>query len=143
MKFKELPFFRHVKWNPDKAELRRFALAMIVGFTVRGALAALRHFGITRTAMILWALGLVLALASLIPGLGRIAYLAIYVPSSFVGFFVSKIVLTVIFFGVFVPIGLLLKLLGKDLLRLRPKPPRAAWGSVTTVKDPNRYYRQF
>ena len=143
MRFKELPFFRHLNWNPDKHELRRFAVAMIVGFGVLGTLTALRYFGVTRGALILWGLGLALAVAALIPGIGRAAYLAIYVPSSFIGFFVSKIVLFVIFFLVFVPIGALLKLLGKDLLRLKPTPPRAAWGAVNWVKDPNRYYRQF
>lgn len=91
----------------------------------------------------MWGLGFGLAVAALIPGLGRAAYLAVYLPTNFIGYFVSKVLLFFIFFLVFVPIGALLKLLGKDLLRLKPKAPRAVWGPVKSVRDPNRYYRQF
>jgi hypothetical protein len=143
MSFTKLPFFRHVKWNPDRKELRSFAIAMLVGFAVLGSLATWRNHHITRGAMVMWGLGLGLAVAAMIPGLGRAAYLAVYLPSNFIGYFVSKVVLFFIFFLVFVPIGALLKLLGKDLLRLKPKPPRAVWGPVSSAKDPNRFYRQF
>ena len=143
MKFSELPFFRHVKWFPDRIELRRFAIAMLVGFTLLGALAVWRNHGFTRASMVMFALGVVLAVAAMIPGLSRFAYLAVYIPSSFIGFFVSKVILFVVFFLVFVPIGALLKLLGKDLLRLRPEKPRAVWTSMNSIRDANRYYRQF
>jgi hypothetical protein len=143
MKLKNLPYFRRVKWNPDKAELRRFAIAMLVGFAVLGALGIWRRHGITQATIVLWGIGVGLALASLIPGLNRIAYLAVYLPSSFIGHFVSKIVLFLVFFLVFFPVGALLRLLGKDLLRLRPGKPRAIWTSMNSVRDSRRYYRQF
>ena len=143
MKFSELPFFRHVKWFPDRSELRRFAIAMLVGFTVLGLLAVWRNHSLTRSSIVLFGLGVGLAVAALIPGLGRLAYLAVYVPSSFVGYFVSRLILFVVFFLVFVPIGALLKLMGKDLLRLKPEKPRAIWTSMNSTRDSNRYYRQF
>ncbi|HZE73304.1 MAG TPA: hypothetical protein VE135_27665 [Pyrinomonadaceae bacterium] len=143
MKFSELPFFRHVKWFPDRSELRQFAIAMLVGFAVLGALAVWRNHGFTRASIVLFGLGVVLAVAAMIPGLGRVAYLAVYVPSSFVGYFVSKVILFIVFFLVFVPIGALLKVLGKDLLRLRPEKPRAVWTSLNSTRDADRYYRQF
>jgi len=58
-------------------------------------------------------LGVVLAVAAMIPGLGRVAYLAVYVPSILSGYFVSKVILFIVFFLVFVPIGALLKCSGK------------------------------
>jgi hypothetical protein len=143
MNLTKLPYFRHVKWRPDSGELLRFAMAMLVGFTVLGLLTAWRHHSVTRGAMGLWGLGVGLAVAAMIPGLGRAAYLCVYVPSSFIGYFVSKVVLFFIFFLVFVPIGALLRLMGKDLLRFRPKAPRAVWAPLDSVKDSNRYYRQF
>ncbi len=143
MLFKDLPYFRRVKWHPDKEELRSFALAMLVGFALLGGLSVWRHYGVTRGAVGLWGIGIGLALAASIPGLGRLAYLAVYLPSSFIGHFVSKIVLFFVFSLVFVPIGVLLKLLGKDLLRLRPVKPRAVWTSMKSVKGSTRYYRQF
>ena len=81
-----------------------------------------------------WGIGLGLAVAALIPGLNRVAYLAVYLPASFVGHYVSKIVLFLVFFLVFAPIGILLRVLGKDLLRLRPAKPRAVWTSVKSVQ---------
>ena len=143
MKFTELSFFHHVRWNPDRNDLRAFAMAMLTGFGVLGSLAALRHSGLTRGTLVLWTIGVVLAVCTMIPGLGRIAYLAVYVPSSFVGYFVSRIILFFVFFLVFVPIGAFLKMLGKDLLRLHPKSPRAVWQTINTTRDSNRYYRQF
>jgi hypothetical protein len=143
MSFSELPFFRHVKWFPDRSELRRFAIAMLVGFAILGLLSTWRHHGIARPAIVLWAVGVVLAVCAMIPGLGRWAYLAVYVPSSFVGYFVSKVILFFVFFLVFVPIGALLKVMGKDLLRMRPTSPRAVWTTMNSTRDSNRYYRQF
>jgi hypothetical protein len=143
MSLKDLTYFKRVKWQPDASELRKFSIAMLVGFAVLGALSALRHHGVQWGSISLWSLGAVLAIAAWIPGLGRIAYLAVYVPSSFIGHFVSKIVLFFVFFLVFVPIGVLLRLLGKDLLRLRPATPRASWTPMNSLKSSNRYYRQF
>jgi len=116
---------------------------MFVGFTVLGLLSIWRHHGLTKVAIVLWALGIILAVCAMIPGLGRWAYLAVYVPSSFIGYFVSKVILFFVFFVVFVPIAALLKLLGKDLLRLRPPSPRAEWTPMNSTRDSNRYYRQF
>ena len=143
MSLKELTYFKRVKWNPDKDELRKFSVAMLVGFAALGAISALRHHGIQWGALTLWSVGLILAIAAWIPGLNRLAYLAVYVPSSFIGHFVSKIVLFFVFFLVFAPLGVLLRLLGKDLLRLRPATPRATWTRMNSLKSSNRYYRQF
>src|SRR3954470_17367544 len=106
MSLKDLPYFKRVKWLPDAAELRSFSIAMLVGFAVLGGLSALRHHGVQWGSLTLWSLGIVLAVAAWVPGLGRLAYLAIYVPSSFIGHFVSKVVLFFVFFLVFVPIGM-------------------------------------
>jgi len=116
---------------------------MLVGFAVLGGLSVWKHHGVTRGAEELWGLGFGLALAASIPHLDRLAYLAVYLPASFIGHFVSKIVLFLVFFLVFVPIGVLLRLFGKDLLRLRPVKPRAVWISMKSVKGSARYYRQF
>jgi len=143
MKIKNLPQFKRVKWHPDKSELRSFALAMLVGFTVLAGLSIWRHHGIASVTVVLMAVGLGLALAAAVPGLNRLAYLAVYLPTSFIGHYISKVVLFFVFFLVFVPIGLLLRLLGKDILRLRTAKPRAVWAIVPPAKGASRYYRQF
>ena len=137
---KVLPFFRHVKWNPDARELRRFAVAMLIGFAVLGLLAAWRAGGINNVAIVLWSTGVVLAVAAFVPKLGRVAYLSVYLPTSIIGFVVSTVILTLMFFLVITPLGILLRLLGKDLLQ---QQRQKRWTPVTRVKTEDSYYRQF
>lgn len=140
MKVRSLPFFRHVKWHPDARELRRFAVAMLIGFTVLGSLAVWRAGGITTGAIVLWSLGAFLAVAALIPKLGRAAYLAVYLPTSIIGYVVSNVILTLMFFFVITPLGIILRLLGKDFLQ---QQRQKQWRPVRGVKSEDSYYRQF
>jgi len=116
---------------------------MLVGFTVLASLSVWRNHKVNTTSMVLLGIGVVLALSAMIPGLNKFAYLAVYVPSSIIGYVVSSVVLFFVFVFLFVPLGVILKLLGKDLLRLRPTAPRAVWTPIDSTKDLNRYYRQF
>lgn len=143
MKVSALPFFQHVNWRPDARELRRFALAMLVGFSLLGLLAAWRGGGVTTTSMVLWGIGLFLAAAALVPGLGRVAYLAVYLPTSIIGFVVSNVILTAIFFLVITPLGIILRLMGKDFLQQRQQKQTTQWLPIKGAKSEDSYYRQF
>lgn len=139
---KEFPAFQHVNWRPDRLELRRFAIAMLVGFAILGAVSSWRSQGVGPVAVSLWSAGVVLALASQVPGLGRIAYLMVYLPSSLIGFVISQVLLTLIFFGIFTPLGFILRLTGKDPLYLRPGK-RLRWFPHPERSGRRGYYRQF
>jgi hypothetical protein len=143
MKFTRLPFFQHLNWRPDRAELRRFAAAMLIGFAVLGMLAAWRAGGLGASAWTLWLVGLALAAGAVVPGLGRFVYLLVYLPTSVIGYVVSHIVLTLIFFLVFTPLGLLLRLLGYDLLQLRARRGQSNWQRRGAAKQTDSYYHQF
>lgn len=138
-----LPFFQHVKWRPDARELRRFAVAMLIGFFVLGALAAWRAKGIGTGSMALWGIGVFLASAAFVPRLVRIAYLAVYLPTSIIGYVVSHVMLTLMFFFVITPLAIILRLLGKDVLQQRREKNKPAWMPVKRVKNEESYYRQF
>jgi len=140
VKVTALPFFQHVKWSPDAKELRRFAVAMVIGFGLLGFLSVWRANGISNLPIVLWGLGLFLAISALIPGLGRPAYLAVYLPSSIIGYFVSQILLALIFFFVITPLAIILRLTGKDILQQRR---RDGWMRVRNTKTDDSYYRQF
>ena len=143
MKIKTLPFFKHVNWRPDARELRRFAVAMLIGFTILGLLSVWRAWGISTASIIFWSAGAVLAIAALIPGLGRIAYLAVYLPTSIIGYVVSNVILALMFFLVITPLGILLKLMGKDVLQQRKQKNSTQWTPIKGVKTEDSYYRQF
>lgn len=141
--FKQLPCFSHVDWTPSRKVLREFAIAMGVGFLLIGVVVAWRHQHLGTATFLLWSIGLGLAVGSQVPGLGRMVYLAVHVPTSILGFFISRIILVVLFFGVFTPIALLLRLTGKDLLRLRRPNGASHWGTRGGPPSPDSYYRQF
>jgi hypothetical protein len=144
LNLKILPFFQHVKWRPDARELRRFAIAMLIGFTILGLLTAWRGKSIGTASIVLWSVGVVLAVAAFIPRLGRIAYLAVYLPTSIIGYVVSNVLLALMFLLVITPLGLILKLMGKDLLQQQRRPKdRTGWLAVKTTKTDDSYYRQF
>ena len=143
MKVATLPFFQHVKWRPDARELRRFAIAMLIGFFVLGALSAWRAKGIGTGSVVLWSIGASLAVAAFVPKLGRIAYLAVYLPTSIIGYVVSNVMLTVMFFLVITPLGIIMKLMGKDVLQQRRPGRTTQWTPVKETKNEESYYRQF
>ena len=140
MNLAALPFFQHVKWRPDARELRRFAIAMLIGFSLLGLLSAWRAKGITTSAIVLWSVGVFLATAAFVPRLGRVAYLGVYLPASIIGYVVSHVILTLMFFFVITPIGVVLRLMGKDLLQRKEK---TGWIPVKEVRSKDSYYRQF
>ena len=143
MRLHKLRCFQHVNWKPDSGELRRFAIAMLVGFSLIGLLLGLRAHDIPGT-IAPWALvGAVLAVLAMIPASGRFAYLAVYLPTSAIGFVISHVLLTVVYFLVFTPIGLLLRLLGRDLLGVRRPLNGSTWKARGGKKDSRSYYRQY
>lgn len=144
MQLTQLPCFQHLNWRPDRAELRRFAVAMFVGFGVLGLLAALRAWNVTQASVVLWTLGVALAAGARLPGLGRGVYLLIYVPASLVGYVVSHLVLTLMFFLVFAPLGLVLRALGYDLLQQRRTRGATNWRTTHRSRPTTEsYYHQF
>ena len=143
MKIRQLRCFQRVNWSPDARELRRFAVAMLVGLVVIGLARAVRHHGLGTGTFVLWGIGVALALGALLPGLGRATYLMVYVPTSLIGFVLSHAILTCIFYLVFVPLGMTLRLLGKDPLGLRLVRGRSMWTRREGGVVSSRYYRQF
>lgn len=135
--------FRHVKFQPDSSELRRFAAAMLIGFSVLGLFAIWHAKGLSTRALVLFAVGLTLAVCAFIPKLNRVAYLIVYIPTSLIGYVISHIIMVAMFFLVFVPLGGILRLIGKDLLRLKPRGPRALWLPLDRDRGVDSYYRQF
>ena len=143
MSIKNLPCFAHVNWTPDARELRKFALSMLVGFGIIGAIVAFRHGAIVSSTTALWALGAGLAAGAMIPGVGRYVFLAVYLATGVLGFVISRVLMTVMFYALFTPIALILRLTGKDLLHLRRNPGSTEWIAHGVAADRRRYYRQF
>ena len=116
---------------------------MLIGFSLLGLFAAWRAKGIGNGSIILWGIGVSLAIAAFVPKLNRVAYLGVYLPTSMMGYVVSNVILTLMFFLVITPLGILLRVMGKDLLQQRRPKQKVGWTPVKAVKTEDSYYRQF
>lgn len=143
MDITRLPCFHHVNWQPDRHARRGFALAMLVGFFVLGLLVAWRADRWGTAAFVLWGFGVALAVGAMLPAVGRLVYLGVTLPTSLIGYVISHLLLALIYFLVFTPLGWTLRRIGHDPLRLRPRGRRPVWIARVGERDSGDYYRQF
>lgn len=140
-RLQKLGCFHHVKWDPTARDLRQFAMAMLIGFGILGALATFKAGSVATGTIVLWSAGAVLALAGLTPGLGRLAYLAVYLFSGVAGWIVSHVLLVVLYYLVFTPLGLIMRFTGADPLRMRVSG--SMWREARAAGAAANYHRQF
>ena len=61
-----------------------------------------------------------------------------------IGWTVSQVMLAMMFFGLFTPIGLVFRLIGRDPLhRARPSGRESYWDPKPAPADLRRYFKQF
>ena len=142
MRMQNLSCFEQVNWHPDRRELRRFGAAMLVGFALLGIIQAFRTGTLGPSSVALWGAGAMLAGISMIRHAGQIAYLAVYLPASVVGFVVGRFVLLLLFVLLFIPIGLLLRR-RNDVLSRKWHKDLKLWRDCGPSPEAARYYRQF
>ena len=102
--------------NPSAKQLRSFSVATVTGFLLI-ALIAWRKDALAVAAVVLF-LSILIVLAQFYRPLLRQLYRWWMGVSSILGWLSSRIILTLIFYLVFTPVALLLKLIGKALLDL-------------------------
>ena len=130
-------------FNPTPRTLRQFGGIWIVFF---GAMAAWQSFHHGRHGI-----GLVLAvLAVTIGPLGIVAprlirpvfigWMTLVYP---VGWVISRVVLGILFYGLFTPVALVFRAIGRDELRLKSQHGDTYWTTKPNATDRTQYLRQF
>ncbi len=143
-----------VNWNPDRRSLRWFGLICLFAFGLLGTWVHFRHsilfWDLSPAAARLVARGLwvLSAVGGTAAALAPRALLPLYTGLTLIsfpiGYVVSHVVLALFFYGVFLPIGLSLRLLGKDPLTRKFEPDAESYWSVRRpVESVRRYYHQF
>jgi hypothetical protein len=133
-----------IQLNPPAKTLRQFAGLWLACF---GGLALWE--GLIRRHASASAVFLTLALAigplGLVwPKVLRPIYASWMVLTFPIGWLISQLTLALIFYGLFTPIGLLFRLMGRDPLHLaRPEGVETYWSSKVTHADLRRYFKQF
>lgn len=133
-----------INWNPTPSELRKFGVTVLLGFALLGLLFQFR-LNNTVAGIALYAVAAVLggpALSGTV--LGKPGYV-IWMGIAFVmGSVMSRILLSIIYFGVVTPIGILRRAQGADRLTLNRPKATSYWTDVEPVpEDPDSYERQF
>ena len=130
--------------NPARRELLVFGVLLAMFVALVGALLRFR-FGAPSAASAVWIGGGVLvALFAAVAPLRRPIYLGWVYAAFPIGWVVSHVLLAAIYYGVFTPIGWLLRLAGKDPMARRfDRSARSYWVEHDPHKDPRRYMRQF
>ena len=133
-----------IHWHPAPGELRRWAVAMLVGTALGGAVL---HFFLHQplAARVLWTYGTL----SFATGLtGTMAARPFYL--LWMGFVwtvattVGTLALAAVFYLVVTPIGLAARLLGRDRLGLRrPLPTVSSFWEKTPPRREDRFDRPF
>ncbi len=130
--------------NPSPRELKWFGLLFALFFGLVGAIVLWRS-GSRTAAVILWSIGSVAAiLFYVIRPWQRFMYLGWMYAAFPIGWIVTHVILALIYYLVFTPIGLAMRLLGKDPMNRNLEPEtKSYWIEHRSDEDPARYFRQF
>ncbi|MEK6235643.1 MAG: hypothetical protein N2C14_13120 [Planctomycetales bacterium] len=129
-----------IQWNPTRRQLRQFGMICLV------ALPAAGWFwggGLLVVGMLACA-GFVAAVAGfLAPSLLKPVFVTLMLLAAPLGMVIAELAMLLIYFGVFLPIGLVFRLARRDGLdRTMDKKATTYWRSKKQPGGPASYYRQ-
>jgi hypothetical protein len=131
--------------DPTPRQVRQFAMLLLPGFCALLAGLALYRFDTWPVAIALAAGGAAsLTLGLLRPRWMRLVFLGWMWAAFPIGWAVSHALMAVMYFGVITPIGLAMRLAGRDpLARSFDRKAETYWTARTQAGDTSRYFRQF
>jgi hypothetical protein len=130
--------------NPTDRQLRQFAVAWMVFFGLIGGMVVGSR-GWPTAATLLWAVVVLAAVPWLfLPRMAKPAFLGLSYATFPIGWVVSHVLLAAIYYGVFTPIGLGMRLIGRDSLRRRfDRDCSSYWIPRKQAPQVERYFRQY
>lgn len=132
-----------IQWHPERKQLRQFAgiwfpaFCGLVGWWV-GAKS-----GQWATVQVVWMVcGVQALLGMFYPPAIRPVFVGLILLTYPIGWVVSHFLLGAIFYLLFLPIGLILRMTGHDPLQLKAPPGVSMWKDPVGKTDPASYLRQ-
>lgn len=133
-----------VNWNPDRKALTEFSE---FGMFFLGMVAApMAYFrGHSTIAAIFWVAAVTLRLAGLVrPEWLKHVYVGLMVATWPIGWVVSHLALGLLYYGVFTPIGMVFRIIGRDAMARRfDRNAATYWEPYNPDRGMDRYLRQF
>lgn len=133
-----------MNWRPSNRDLRVFAVVqLIVAFVAAWLLHRRWHWDSVAFGLVVVSLG-GLVVGMMTPQVLRLPFVAWMLAAFPIGWVMSHVLLGIVYYGVVTPIGLILRLRGRDSLQLKPRADVSTYWIVRPkTSDPSRYFRQF
>ena len=133
-----------ITFEPTPKALRQFAGGWLVVFLAFGAHQywRLAHH---QAGLVLGLIAIVVGVPGLIrPAVLRWLFVAAMVLAFPMGWLISQLMLSLMFYGIVTPIALFFRIRGRDLLSRKPAPNKPTfWTPKQTPQDVRSYFRQF
>ena len=133
-----------IKWHPNSKELRSFAALWLLFF---GGLSAWFYWQGSTGWIPIVSAGMAIGggmLGLVLPKAMKPVYVVWMCLAFPIGWLVSHIIMGVIYFGILLPTGLLLRLTGNDPLNKGvDRSAKSYWSAHEEPDSPARYFRQF
>jgi hypothetical protein len=144
--------FKDVNWNPDINERKKFGKTLIIGFPVLSIVLLLLGWITSGSlnknleiACWIFCVGVALGLVSyFLPQFSKPIYQTWYFVGCCLGFVISNLLFSLMFFLVITPIGLIRRIFSKDSFpKTFDKSKKTYWNDAEQTDDMARYYKQF
>jgi len=133
-----------INWNPSRKELRVFSLLLIGFGAIVAAILFRRLESQTPAVAGLIVTGVIGAIGFAAPTLIRPLYVVWMALAFPIGWTVSHLIMLAIYYMVLTPIGLAMRLCGRDPMQRRfDRGAQTYWLPRTPRKDLKNYFRQF
>ena len=129
-----------INWHPNDRQLRQFGIICLVALPLVGWIWGAG----SSTLGVLAGIGLLLAVAGIVkPRILAPLFLGLTLVATPIGMVLGELAMLLIYFTIFLPIGLAFRLLKRDALRLKIDRDTASyWQAKKQPKNMASYYRQ-
>ena len=129
-------------WNPNLRQLRQFAAAGVCAGLLFAALAW--RVSPAGRGVMAWGLvaGAFAVLGAFAPLVLRFPYVALMALAAPLGWLISNLLLRVLYYLVFTPLGLLFRIFGRDPLQLKRPGGATYWRPFPSTPGVRGYFRQ-
>ncbi len=130
--------------KPSARMLREFGIIALFGFGLVGGLVGWK-WDAWMVSYVLWGLGVVSILLGLVqPRLLLPLYMILMVVAFPIGFVISNVILLVLYFGLFTPMALVFRMVGRDTMHRKFDPEAGSyWVERTDSKPVAQRFKQY
>lgn len=135
--------YARIDLHPTRRTLLRWGATLLCASAILAAILRwLMHRPDAATGLL--AFGVAMLLGSALPGLGRVLYVAWLGLGLTLGRVTSPLILAGVYFLLVVPIGVIMRLCGRDSMQRKPaEATHSYWQTYPEHDDPTRYLGQF